>query len=250
VRYLRAACLGLRPRVLHVPSEASQREWRAVSAALGARVVGAAEEARLVPFLEESLLGWEPASDPLDGRPLRVLAPAPLTWEQGLEHLLHAVRLAADAGAACECRLAGEGPHEPALAFARRQLDLEGFVEIHPGPGRAELREHLRWADVVVDASVAASRPGWLMDAQAAGRTVVSTQGEGVAIPPRDAAALAAELVRLTGAAARAEAIERGREQADAAPRLDERLAEYRALYRRALTPGRGRSESASLEGA
>jgi colanic acid/amylovoran biosynthesis glycosyltransferase len=127
---------------------------------------------------------------------LRVLSVADLTWRAGLDHALHAVRLAADRGVACEHRIVGEGPYLDALRFARHQLELEGRAAF-VSPGERSLDAHLDWADVLLDATLTGPPSPALAEAQARGLAVVST----ATLPRRDPRALAEALTALIAAA-------------------------------------------------
>ena len=120
----------------------------------------------------------------------------PLTWTAGYEFALSGVKLLVDRGPACEYRIVGDGPHQDAVAFARHQLGLDACVELLPSASPDELREHVRWADVLVDMAVAPSPVGPMLDGLAAEIQVVTTQpadyesGTVLAIPRRDPQAL------------------------------------------------------------
>jgi glycosyltransferase involved in cell wall biosynthesis len=136
--------------------------------------------------------------------PLRVLSAGPVTWQQGFEHSVHAVRLALDLGVECEYRIAGEGDHLVAVAFARHQLRLSDHVELLPSDGSAGLLEELRMADVFVDPAVTDDVPTEpVVAARKLGVPVVATPRPGlppdiaVTVPRRDPRAIAEALATL-----------------------------------------------------
>jgi glycosyltransferase involved in cell wall biosynthesis len=141
-----------------------------------------------------------PPAPARDAQPdLRVLSVGDLTWRAGLDHALHAIRLAADRGVACEHRIVGEGPYLDALRFARHQLELEGQATFM-SPDERSLDELLDWADVVMDATLAGPPSPALAEAESRGLPVVST----ATLPRRDPRALAEALTgRGAGAPAR-----------------------------------------------
>lgn len=132
-------------------------------------------------------------------RPLRVLSVGELSWSRGYEHALQAVQRLAGAGVRCEYRVVGEGAWAGALHYAVYQLGLGRAVEFF-APGDLPLAEHIRWADVFVNAAVVAGAAPGLDDARAAGLAVVSTGGEEscVAVPRRDPRALGEALAALS----------------------------------------------------
>lgn len=107
--------------------------------------------------------------------PLRVLSVGPLSWTQGYEHALAAIRLLLDRGLRCEYRILGKGPFRDAVSFARHELGLEPAVRLLEPASRAQLRRQLRWADVFLDASVAPTSPKPLLDAGACGLPLITT---------------------------------------------------------------------------
>ncbi len=81
---------------------------------------------------------------------LRVLAVGGWEWMDGYDTVMAAVRLLADHGVNCQCRIAGSGPCREALWFARYQLGLTDHVQIVEE--QASLPQgHINWADVVLD---------------------------------------------------------------------------------------------------
>jgi glycosyltransferase involved in cell wall biosynthesis len=136
----------------------------------------------------------DPASDP---QPLRILSAGELSWTQGYEHALQAISELVDSGIDCEYRVVGAGAYEGALRYAAYQLGLGRAVEFHD-PAAAPLSEHLRWADVLVNAAIATSAVVGLREARAAGVPVVATDAaipDGV--PRRDSSALREALAGL-----------------------------------------------------
>jgi len=135
----------------------------------------------------------------------RVLSAGPLSWLQGYEWALQAIRVAIDSGAACEYRIVGKGEHLDALCFARHELGLVANVELrleHAEP--EELRRHLKWADVYLDAAVARGANGVAAQALKMGVPVVATDrtrlpeaADAIVVPRRDPAAMGAAIARL-----------------------------------------------------
>jgi glycosyltransferase involved in cell wall biosynthesis len=136
--------------------------------------------------------------------PLRVLTVAPVTWEQGLEHSIHAVRLLLDRGVECEYSIVGAGDHMLAVAFARHQLGLTEQVTLISPDGGRPVMEELRRADVVLDPAVTDEvSTGPLAIAQARGIPFVATPRDGlrrdagIVVPRRNPGAIADALATL-----------------------------------------------------
>jgi peptidoglycan/xylan/chitin deacetylase (PgdA/CDA1 family) len=240
VRYLRAVLLALRPDLVCLLSDGDEAGWLAVTEAAGSRAITAEEVGAIGPVLDRTLLAWEPPSR--EHTPLHVLAMGPVEWQLGLEHLLVAMRLLGEEGVPCECRIVGNGNHEGAVTFARRQLELGDSVELYARCGRAAFLEHLRWADVVVNASVVPTLPSWLVDAHAAGRPVVTTElpagleVPALVVPRRNPEALAEALADLErDDALRGGLVVRGRQHVSQLGDVDSHLASFLEHCRRAL---------------
>jgi glycosyltransferase involved in cell wall biosynthesis len=178
------------------------------------------------------------------GQVLRIVSVGPLSWRQGYEWALQAIRRLLDSGVCCEYRIAGNGDYADALYFARYELGLERSVSFAPAPGREELREHLRWADVYVDSAVVAGALNAIPEAVAMGLPIVASDrtalpegavdGEtGFVVPRRDPAALAEPPAELAARPdLRREMGHATRQWALGHWRLDRYLAERERLYR------------------
>ena len=282
-RFMRAWTVALSPDLLHAPSMTLAREWSDLATALGARLVvtvpgeEAVEAAVGGPALppaaralhadsEEiaALVDGEtgapvavipPSPDPTFlrescparaiGRPVRILSVGPLSWTSGYEYALAAVKLLMDRGIFCRYRIAGAGAYRDAVSFARHQLELDDCVELVEPRSRADLLELYRWAEVLVDASVAPNSPKPILDAHAAGVAVLATtrgaDGEAVlGVPRRDPGAIAevlAELVLNEGLAQ--QLVAAGRQAALRAPTADDQAAGLGELYQRVLAGSR-----------
>jgi glycosyltransferase involved in cell wall biosynthesis len=136
--------------------------------------------------------------------PLEVISAGPLTWEQGYEHSIHAVRLLLDMGVRCRYRILGEGEHLDAVGFARHELGLEDAVDLVSPACGYPLEEELRAADVFLDPAVSAAVPTTpLAMARALKIPFIATYRErlpadgGIAVARRDPEAIAAALASL-----------------------------------------------------
>jgi glycosyltransferase involved in cell wall biosynthesis len=168
-----------------------------------------------------------------------------MVWERGLEHAVHAVRLALDRGVRCRLRVLGGGEHLAAISFARHQMRLSEEVELVTGARGGSLVGALRDADLLVDPAVTdTTSPAALIASQAMGIPYVSTprdcliQGAGVTVGRRDPWAMADALASLSAEPARrarmgATGAEAG--WAAAARALETDLKRLEALYRRAI---------------
>jgi glycosyltransferase involved in cell wall biosynthesis len=232
--------LWKRADVLHFPDAA------VLSRALRRGLPAEKPRAVIPPFVDPRSFHPD-GGRPRAARPLRVLCAGPLEWAGGYEHGLQALALASKRGAACECRVVGDGPHLLALLFARRQLGLGEIVRFEATDTPEALRKHMSWADVFLAPTVIDGLPDHVIEASAMALCIVMSDpgpvGEleldesvAIAVPRRDPGALAGALAKLAadparrarmGSAARRWALERFPVQ-DHLDRLDE-------LYRRTL---------------
>jgi glycosyltransferase involved in cell wall biosynthesis len=162
--------------------------------------------------------GWAPVV----GRPLRMLCVSRIDPKKGIEHLIDAVRLLTDDGVAVEARIVGAPDSHPSPgrdyeeALRTRVAEL-GLVTAILFAGRRtsrEVRGFLEEADIFVAPYVDLPSgdkdgiPTALLEAMAVGSVIVATDAgsireviedgrEGLIVPQRDPAALAAAVRRL-----------------------------------------------------
>jgi colanic acid/amylovoran biosynthesis glycosyltransferase len=194
------------------------------------------------PLADAELLARPPRAEVSRGE-LRMLSVGPLSWTQGFDHALAAVRMLRERGLACHYRIVGAGEYEDAVSFARYQLGVEENVELVKPTGRRGLLEQLDWADVLVVAAVVPTSPTTVLDAQAAGLAVVTTEAPptcadgAIVVPRRNASALADALEQLAADEnLRRRLAEAGRRAATASQDLDDQLRRFRDLYRTVLS--------------
>ena len=186
---------------------------------------------------------FDPAERSDGAARLRILSVGPIVWAQGLEHALHAARLLLDRDVDFEYRIVGEGEHLPAVTFARYQLGLEGRVELRSPGGLDELRSHLRWADVFLNAAVAEGFTEAVAEAHAMELPIVASDrgvldasmsdDAALVAPRRDPHALAEHLARVAAdPGLRRRLGERGRARVIEDFPLPRQLARFEELYR------------------
>ena len=146
-------------------------------------------------------------------RPL-ILTVARLVEKKGLVYLLHACRQLVDWGYDVNCRIVGEGPLRATLEQQIRDLVLDDHVELCGAETHERVIEMYQQATLFVLPSIVAENgdrdgiPNVLVESLYLGVPVVSTsvsgipeliqsERNGLLVPARDSAALAAALTRL-----------------------------------------------------
>lgn len=183
-------------------------------------------------------------------RTLRIISVGRLTWEKGYEYAIEAIHLLTRQGIKAELRILGSGPALESLAFARRQLGVESFVQFLGAGTRAQVHAALLGADVFLHASVSEGFGNAVLEAQAMALPVVCSDAGGLpenvadgetgcVVPRRNARALAETLALL----ARDPALRRrlgaaGRQRVCDRFHLRDQLHAFDAFYRRVLAAG------------
>jgi len=188
-----------------------------------------------------------PAADPGGPGPLRLVSVGRLHWKKAHHHVLAALaHLRADGIEATLC-IVGDGPELEALAFARHQLGLDEVVTFVRDRDRAGAWAELATAQVFVHGAVSEGFGNAVLEAQAAGLPVVTTDAEGLAeniesevtgllVPRRDPIAMAAALAELAAEPARRIALgEAGRQRARRRFRPEDQHAAFAAFFARVV---------------
>ena len=181
-------------------------------------------------------------------RPLRILSVGRVAAKKGHEYSLQAVALLRQRRICCELRIAGDGDHFEAVAFARHQLGLEDCVTLLGASTPDAVKMQMAWADVFLHSAVSEGFCNAVVEAQAMSLPVVCSdagglpenvadQETGFVTPRRRPEELAAKLELLArdgqlrlrlGAAARRRAVERFR--------IENQTSAFEDLYRRVAT--------------
>ena len=182
-----------------------------------------------------------------EARPLRILSVGRLDWRKGYEYALEAVRALIDRGIVCEYHIVGDGEFHTATAYARYQLGLTKAVTLLGALPPAEVRDEMRWADVMLHAAVSEGFCNVVLEGQAMRLSVVCTNAGGLSenvvdgetgliVTPREPTALANAMERLAGdPKLRARLGTAGRERVLERFRLADQVAAFRLLYERVL---------------
>lgn len=139
---------------------------------------------------------------------LRILAVAPLEWNEGIEYLLVAIRKLLNMNTETTLVLIGDGPERQRMLYTLFDLEIEHCVQWLAGVPEAGLEAYFSRADVFVSTSLTGPNAGVLRRAAAVHLPVVTTSGPGapqikeadlvgLVVPVRDPDALAEVLHRL-----------------------------------------------------
>lgn len=113
-------------------------------------------------------------------RPLRILSVGRLEWKKGYEYAMQAVRIALDAGISCEYYIIGGGQYLGPLGFVRHLLGLEAQVHFLGPLPPAEVKLELERADIFLHAAVSEGFGNAVLEAQAMGIPVVTSDAGGL----------------------------------------------------------------------
>jgi colanic acid/amylovoran biosynthesis glycosyltransferase len=115
-----------------------------------------------------------------ESRPLRLLSVGRLEWKKGYEYALQAVAELVGQGLAVEYRIVGGGSYSQALGFCRHDLGLDEHVVFLGSVPSEGVREQMHWADILVHAAVSEGFCNAVIEAQAMGLPVVSSNAGGL----------------------------------------------------------------------
>lgn len=185
-----------------------------------------------------------PVADPGGDGPLGLVSVGRLHWKKGHHHTLAALAALLELGVDAELRIVGDGPQLEELTFARHELGLEDRVTFVRDLDRTGAWAELARAQVFVHGAVSEGFGNAVLEAQAAGLPVVTTDAEGLAenvadgvtgivVPRRDPAALATALAALAADPARRVAMgAAGRERARTHFRPEDQRTAFAAFFR------------------
>src|SRR5699024_8187865 len=97
--------------------------------------------------LDTAAFSYQPPEPPRG--PLRVAAVGRLVEKKGLTHLIQAAGELVAAGVPLQIRIAGDGEQRAELAHQIQAAGLEHTIELLGPRHQAEIRDLLRWADVM-----------------------------------------------------------------------------------------------------
>lgn len=139
-----------------------------------------------------------------------LLSTGRLVWAKGLEFALLAIRKLIDLGHDVKYTVIGAGPDEDRVKFAVHDLRLEDHVTMTGRLSAADVRSRLERCDLYLLPSVSEGISNAALEAMSMGVPVVATRVggmpeaitdgvDGVLVPSRDPAALAARIAELLG---------------------------------------------------
>lgn len=141
-------------------------------------------------------------------KPIKILSVGRLEWKKGYEFALSAMKMLKDQGFTFEYRIIGEGEYRTALEFARHQLGIKERVQFLGALHHDQVIESLAWADLFLHSAVSEGFCNAVLEAQAMGLPVVTSDADGLAenvahgvtgfvVPSRNAEAITDKLIVL-----------------------------------------------------
>ena len=185
--------------------------------------------------------------------PLRILSVGRLEWKKGYEFALQAIRILVDHGVSVEYQIIGEGGHSNALYFARHQLDLDDDVVFYGSLPSHEVIKHLERADIFLHSAVSEGFCNAVLEAQAMGIPIVSTDADGLAenvadgvtgfvVARRDPQAIAEKLMLLAkNPSLRRTMGTAGRKRVQSHFQLENQLRDFESFYEMVLAEHQGK---------
>lgn len=176
--------------------------------------------------------------------PLRIVSVGRLHWKKGYEYALQALGAVRDAGVAFDYRIVGEGPFREAIETCIRELGLESHVSLLGPLDRKGVVDELAAADLMLHAAVSEGFCNAVLEAQAMGVPVVTSDADGLrenvgdgetgcVVPRRDPQAMGRTILELArDAEARRALGARGPERVRTAFAPRDQIAAFIEFYR------------------
>lgn len=168
-----------------------------------------------------------------------------LVWKKGYEYGIRAVALLKQKGISFEYRIIGDGDYLQALQFTISELGLEKEVRLLGHKDKAEIRKHLSESDVFLHPAISEGFCNAVLEAQAMGIPVVTTDADGLGenvvdgitgfvVPRWDVAAMAEKLELCTRHPEEAKAMGRnGIDRVNSHFRLEDQISKFSDFYQR-----------------
>lgn len=200
-----------------------------------------------------------PQPEKTQGDCIRILSVGRLAWEKGYEFALDAVAYVVQAGIAVKYTILGEGDYRDAILFAANQHNLiqKGVVILEGAVPRERVLEYYRQSDILIHAALAEGFCNAVIEAQAMGIPVVTSDAGGLpenvedgvtgfVVPRRDPRAMAEKIILLVrDPALRSRMGAAGRERVKTHFDLAKQVQEFAALYQElSITPNRSSDTS------
>lgn len=175
---------------------------------------------------------------------LVIISVGRLAWKKGYEYGLQAVALLKKKNIPLEYRIIADGDYIQPILFAMEELDLQQDVQLIRGNSHAEIKNALANADVFLHPAISEGFSNAVLEAQAMGLPVITTDADGLAenvqdgvtgfvVPVYDVAAMAEKLEWCN--ANRDKLTEMGRagiERVRNNFRIEDQMKKFEAFYR------------------
>lgn len=175
--------------------------------------------------------------------PIRLLSVGRLEWVKGLEYALEAVSLVKEQGISLEYTIIGDGSYWQAVVYLRYKLGLADCVSLVGSMTQQQVMNMLKEADIFLHAAVSEGFCNAVLEAQAMGLPVVTSNAGGLpenvvdgltgfVVPRRNSEALAKKIVLLANSPdLRRQMGNAGRQRILDHFRIDQQSAAFDAFY-------------------
>lgn len=136
-------------------------------------------EALIPPAIDTDF--FKPSSVKKNSNEFVVLSVGRLVWKKGYEYGLQAIVQLKANGICCKYKIIADGPHKQAVLFTINELGLNENVEILSGKTTSDIKKEMEQADVLLHPAVSEGFSNAVLEAQAMGLPVVTTNADGLA---------------------------------------------------------------------
>ena len=137
-----------------------------------------------------------------------ILTVGRLHWVKGIDYAIDAIKILNNHGIELEYRIIGDGDYYDSISFSIFQSKIKEKIKLIGFQNRAEVFEHMKWADIYIQPSIQEGFCNAVLEAQAMKLLVISSNAGGLKenildkktgwiVPKRDSESIANKILQI-----------------------------------------------------